>query len=271
MLSAEAMKENEFGQKRQVTMILDKFRIDGQVAVVTGGTKGIGKAIAIGLAEAGADVAIVSRGPNQDVQNAIEALGHRYMHHAADLTRRSESRDVIPAIREKMGDVNILVNNAGMCLRAPVVEFPEADWNATLEIDLNVPFLLSQAAGRVMLERGRGKIINIASVLAFQGGINVVAYTSAKHGIAGLTKALANDWASKGINVNAIAPGYIVTELTEALQGDPERSKSILSRSPIKRWGNPDDIAGAAVFLASSAADFVSGAILSVDGGWMSW
>ena len=252
-------------------MILDNFRIDGQVAVVTGGTKGIGKGIALALAEAGADIAIVSRSPHPDIEKAILDLGRRYMHHAADLTEREQTRNVVPAVVEEMGDMDILVNNAGIIRRAPAVEHSEDDWDASLETDLTASFILCQAAGRIMLKKGRGKIINIASLLAFQGGINIVAYTSAKHGVAGLTRALANDWAGKGVNVNAIAPGYIVTELTEALQRDPERSKSITGRIPAGHWGKPEDIAGAALFLASPASDYIHGVILPVDGGWMSW
>ncbi|RLB41933.1 MAG: 2-deoxy-D-gluconate 3-dehydrogenase [Deltaproteobacteria bacterium] len=252
-------------------MILEKFRLDNQVAVVTGGTKGIGKAIAIALAEAGADIAVVSRKPSPEVEEYITKLGRRFIHHAADLTRRTETKKVIPSVVKNMGDVNILVNNAGICPRAPAEEYPEEYWDATLEIDLSAVFILSQAAGRIMLKKGKGKIINIASVLSFQGGLNIPAYSSAKHAVAGLTKALANSWAGKGVNVNAIAPGYFDTELTEDLKKDPERSKSLLSRVPAGRWGDPEDIAGAAVFLASPASDFLHGAILAVDGGWLAW
>jgi len=253
-------------------MILDRFRLNGKVAVVTGGTKGIGRGIAMALAEAGADIAVVSRSPHPDIEKSIVNLGRGFMHHAADLTKRDQTRNVIPTVVEKMGGLDILVNNAGIIRRSPAVEQSEEDWDATMESDLTAVFVLSQAAGRIMLKKGRGKIINIASVLSFQGGINIVAYTSAKHGVAGLTKALANDWASKGINVNAIAPGYFATEFTEALQKDPERTKAILGRAPAGRWGDPlEDIAGAAVFLASSASDFIHGAIVPVDGGWLAW
>lgn len=250
-------------------MILDKFRLDGKIGVVTGGTKGIGKAIAMALAEAGADIAVVSRSPHPDIDKAILGLGRKYMHHAADLTERKQTRNVIPTIVKRMGEVDILVNNAGIIRRSPAAEHPEEDWDDTLESDLTAAFILAQAAGRVMLKKGKGKIINIASVLAFQGGINVTAYASAKHGVVGLTKAFANDWASKGVNVNALAPGFYVTELTEAIEKDPERSKSITARTPAGRWGTPEDIAGAAVFLASPASDFVHGVILPVDGGWL--
>lgn len=252
-------------------MILDKFRIDGQVAVVTGGVKGIGEAITLALAEAGADIAVVSRNPNQDVEKVVLALGRRYIHHKADLTVRKQTREVIPAVLEKMGDLNILVNNAGIIRRSPASEYNEDDWNVTMEIDLTAAFILSQGAGRIMLKKRKGKIINIASVLAFQGGINVLAYAVSKHGIAGLTKALANDWASKGINVNTIAPGFFVTGLTEPLQKDPDRYRAIIARTPAGRWGKPEDVAGAAVFLASPASDFVHGVIIPVDGGWTAW
>jgi 2-deoxy-D-gluconate 3-dehydrogenase len=252
-------------------MILQKFKLHHQVAVVTGGSKGLGQAISLALAEAGADIAVVSRRNNPELEGCIGGLGRRYCHVAADLTRRDQTRDVIPAVVEKFGEVNILVNNAGIIRRAPAKEYTEADWDATLEIDLNAAFLLSQAAGRIMLKNGRGKIINVASVIAFQGGLNVAAYSVAKHGIAGLTKALANDWARHGVNVNAVAPGFFATELTEALQKDPVRSEAITARIPAGRWGAPEDLAGAVVFLASAAADFVHGVVLPVDGGWMAW
>ena len=252
-------------------MILDKFRLDGKIALVTGGTKGIGKTIALALAEAGADIAVVSRSPHPAIEKVILDLGRRYMHHDADLTQREQTKNVISAVVEKMGDLDILVNNAGIIRRSPAVEHPEDDWDATLESDLTATFILSQAACRIMLKKGGGKIINIASVLAFQGGLNVVAYTSAKHGIVGLTKAFANDWASKGINVNALAPSFFTTEFTEVIQKDPERSKSITARTPAGRWGTPEDIAGAALFLASPASDFIHGVVLPVDGGWLAW
>jgi 2-deoxy-D-gluconate 3-dehydrogenase len=252
-------------------MILERFRLDGEVALVTGGTKGLGRAIVLALAEAGADIATVSRSPHPDIEKAVLAVGRRYIHHAADLSQREQTREVVSAVLERMGDLNILINNAGIILRSPAAHYPETDWDTTLEIDLTAPFLLSQAAGHLMLKKGRGKIINVASVLAFQGGINVTAYAAAKHGVSGLTKALANDWAGKGINVNAIAPGWFTTELTDPIQQDPERSEAILARVPGRRWGMPEDIAGAAVFLACRASDFLHGVILPVDGGWMAW
>lgn len=250
-------------------MILDKFRLDGRVAVITGGTKGLGKTIGLSLAEAGADIAVVSRAPDEDIEKEVLKLGRRYGHYRANLMQRDQTRRVVPSILEMMGDIDILVNNAGIIRRCSAAEYSEADWDATIEIDLSATFILSQAAGKIMLKKGRGKIINIASVLSFQGGVNVVAYAASKHGIIGLTRAFANDWANKGINVNAIAPGWFVTEFTEAVRKDPERSKSIIGRTPAGRWGDPTDIAGAAVFLASPASDFLHGEILTVDGGWM--
>jgi len=252
-------------------MILDKFHINGQVAVVTGGTKGLGKAVAIALAEAGADIAAVSRTESQELEYSITQLGRKYYHVCADLTQRDQTRSVIPEIISAMGDINILVNNAGLIKRSSAKDYSETDWDNTLEIDLTAAFLLSQAAGSLMLKKGKGKIINIASVIAFQGGLNVLAYAAAKHGMAGLTKALANDWASKGINVNAIAPSFFETDLTRPVKNDPERAKSIIARTPIGRWGIPDEIAGAALFLASPASDFIHGVVLPVDGGWMAW
>jgi len=252
-------------------MILDKFRLDGQVAVVTGGSRGLGCAIALGFAQAGADVAAVSRTGNPDLERAVRELGRRYLHHAADLTRREETKGVIAAVVDKLGEVDILVNNAGIIRRGSAVEYPEQDWDSTLEIDLTSAFILSQAAAGFMLKKGRGKIINISSVLAFQGGLNVVAYSAAKHGLAGLTKALANDWAKQGINVNAIAPSFFKTELTRPIQEDKQRFDSLTARTPAGRWGEPEDLVGAAVFLASPASDFVHGTILPVDGGWMAW
>ncbi|MGC1403160.1 MAG: glucose 1-dehydrogenase [Thermodesulfobacteriota bacterium] len=252
-------------------MILDNFRIDGKVALVTGGTKGIGGAIALALAEAGADVAVVSRQGDPEIEKAVRTAGKRYLHYPADLTKRNETRAVIPAIFERMGHLDILVNNAGICPRAPVLDFSEADWDASLEINLTANFILSQGAARLMIKKKEGKIINVASILAFQGGINIPAYTASKHGLAGLTKAFSNALAGEGINVNAIAPGYIATDFTKPLREDKERQASIQKRIPAGRWGIPNDIAGMAVFLASPASNFIHGAVLPVDGGWLGW
>jgi 2-deoxy-D-gluconate 3-dehydrogenase len=252
-------------------MIFEKFRLDGKIAVVTGGTQGLGKAIAIALAEAGSDIAVVSRNPNLEVEESMNSLGRKYFHYSADLSRRNDTYNVIPSIIREMGDIDILINNAGVIRRSPVIDYLEEDWDTTLEIDLTAVFLLSQAAGRIMLKKGKGKIINVASVLAYQGGINVIGYVAAKHGVVGITKALSNEWASRGVNVNAIAPSFFVTKFTEAIQRDPERYKSIIGRTPAGRWGVPEDIAGAAVFLASPASDFIHGVIIPVDGGWIGW
>jgi 2-deoxy-D-gluconate 3-dehydrogenase len=252
-------------------MILDQFRVDNTIALITGGTKGMGRAMALALAEAGADVAVASRRPLKEVEDSVRGLGRRYVHVPADLTRREDADSLIPVVERELGGVDILVNNAGIIRRHSAETYPQADWDATLEIDLSAAFVLSRTAGLRMLDKGRGKIINVCSVLAFQGGINVVAYTAAKHGMAGLTKALANEWASRGVNVNAVAPGYIATELTEALQNDADRSKALIDRTPARRWGQPTDLAGAVLFLASPASDFIHGAVLPVDGGWLAW
>jgi 2-deoxy-D-gluconate 3-dehydrogenase len=257
--------------QEHATTVLDLFRLEGKVAAVTGGSKGIGRAVALALAQAGADVAVVSRTDDPSVRAEVQALGRCYVHHAADLTQREQTRQVVPALLSGFGRLDILVNNAGIIRRAKATEYPEADWDATLEIDLTAAFILSQAAASDMLTRKSGKMINVGSVLSFQGGINVVAYSTAKHGLAGLTKALANEWARHGINVNALAPSYFATELTEALQADPERSSIITARTPARRWGQPVDIAGAALFLACAASDYVNGAVIPVDGGWMAW
>jgi 2-deoxy-D-gluconate 3-dehydrogenase len=252
-------------------MILDTFRVDGQVALITGGTRGLGKAIAIGLAEAGADIALVSRVPNPELEKTISGLGRRVFHHAVDLGQREQTRGVVPAVIEAMGRVDILVNSAGIIRRSAVETYPEKDWDEVMEVDLTASFLLCQAAGREMLKKGRGKIINIASQLSFQGGMNVVAYTTAKHGVVGITRSFANAWAGRGVNVNAIAPSFFVTDMSIALQQDPVRFKMITDRTPAGRWGNPEDLAGAALFLASPASNYVHGVVLLVDGGGLNW
>ncbi|MEJ2716737.1 MAG: SDR family oxidoreductase [Deltaproteobacteria bacterium] len=252
-------------------MVLDKFRLDGEVAVVTGGTRGLGKAMSLALAEAGADIALVSRNANSEVEEHIRALGRRCVHYAADLTDRAATTRVVPDLADRMGDVNILVNNAGVIQREEIVEFPESKWDQTVEINLTAAFLLSQAAGRLMLDKGRGKIINVASVLSFQGGLFVPAYAATKHALLGLTRSCSNAWAGRGINVNAVAPGYFETDATEALCKDPERSAALLARVPAGRWGQPEDLGGTIVFLASSASDFLHGSVVNVDGGWMGW
>ncbi len=253
-----------------MTGALDLFRLDGCVALVTGGDKGLGQGIAVALAQAGADVAVVSRsGDASGTLDAVAAAGRRGIALTADLSTVALVEGIVTETTARLGRIDILVNNAGIIRRAPATDYEWNDWRAVLDVDLDAVWALCRAAGRAMIAQGRGKIINIASVLAFQGGIRVPAYTAAKHAVAGLTKALANEWAPLGVNVNAIAPGYMVTDNTQALRDDPERSRQILERIPAGRWGVPGDLAGAAIFLASPASDYVHGHILVVDGGWL--
>jgi 2-deoxy-D-gluconate 3-dehydrogenase len=245
--------------------------LDGKVALVTGAAQGLGQAMALALAEAGADVAGLDRSGCEATEALVSALGRRFLPVALDLRQASvkELNDLIARIVKQLGSLDILVNNAGIIRRTPALEFSESDWDDVLQINLRAAFFLSQAAARVMVPQGRGKIISVASMLSFQGGINVPSYTAAKSGIAGITRALANEWAKHGLNVNAIAPGYMATDNTAALRADPARSTSILERIPAGRWGTPDDLKGAVVFLASPASDYLNGAILPVDGGWL--
>ncbi|TFD93305.1 2-dehydro-3-deoxy-D-gluconate 5-dehydrogenase KduD [Cryobacterium lactosi] len=252
-------------------MILDSFRLDGQVALVTGSTRGLGQGAAIALAEAGADVALLDRADASETAEQIRALGRRVHLVQRDLVQASpaEIASAVTEVIDELGDLHILVNNAGIIHRAPAVDFPADNWNDVLSINLDAVFHLSQAAGRHMVERGHGRIINIASMLSFQGGVFVPAYTASKHAVAGLTKALANEWAASGVTVNAIAPGYMATDNTAALRADVEREKAILARIPAGRWGTPADLQGAFVFLASNASAYVTGTIVPVDGGWL--
>ena len=245
------------------------FDLSGQVAVVTGANTGIGQAIAVALAAAGADVACVGRTPAEDTATQIRALGRRALLVPADLSTIAPVQGVVDATLDELGRLDILVNNAGIIRRADAVDFTEADWDAVIDTNLKSVFFLAQAAGRHMIGQGAGRIINIASMLSFQGGIRVPSYTAAKSGVAGLTKLLANEWAAKGVTVNAIAPGYIATSNTAALQADQARNRAILDRIPAARWGDPADLGGAAVFLASRAAAYVNGHVLAVDGGWL--
>jgi 2-deoxy-D-gluconate 3-dehydrogenase len=245
------------------------FDLSGKVAIVTGANTGIGQAIALALAEAGADIAAVGRTPAQETVEKARALGRRAEIVSADLSTIEPVQRIVDETVDKLGGLHILVNNAGIIRRADAVDFTEEDWDAVVDTNLKSVFFLCQAAGRHMIANGGGKIINIASMLTFQGGIRVPSYTASKSGIGGLTKLLANEWASKGINVNAIAPGYIATNNTTALQADEVRNKSIIDRIPAGRWGDASDLGGAAVFLASRAADYVQGHILAVDGGWL--
>ena len=245
------------------------FDLAGRAAIVTGANTGIGQAIALALAEAGADIACVGRTPAEETVAKILALGRRAEIVAADLSTIEPVQRIVDETVDKFGGVHILVNNAGIIRRADSVDFTEADWDAVVDTNLKSVFFLAQAAGRHMIANGGGKIVNIASMLTFQGGIRVPSYTASKSGIGGLTKLLANEWAKHGINVNAIAPGYISTNNTSALRDDEERNKAILDRIPAGKWGDATDIGGAAVFLCSRAADYVQGHILAVDGGWL--
>lgn len=247
------------------------FSLEGKRALVTGASRGIGRGIAEALAEAGADVicASTSRSGTDDTAAAIRAMGQQAWQLEADLSSHESARALAEAAEAEAGPLDILVNNAGTIRRHPATEFPIADWEHVLRTNLDATFVLCQAVGSGMVERGAGKIVNVASLLSFQGGITVPAYTASKHAVAGLTKALANEWASHGVTVNAIAPGYIATDNTQALQDNPTRSRQILERIPAGRWGNPADLGGAAVFLSSSASDYVNGHVLVVDGGWM--
>jgi 2-deoxy-D-gluconate 3-dehydrogenase len=252
--------------------ILDAFRLDGKVALVTGANRGLGQAIAVGLAEAGADVAGLNRSPDDGgTGDLIAAAGRRYHHIALDLGAASvaDLKAAVAQVVEALGGLDILVNNAGIIRRAPLPDFSEADWDAVLQVNLKAAFFLAQAAGTHMIASGGGKIINIASMLSYQGGITVPAYTASKHAIAGVTKALANELAPHNVNVNAIAPGYMATDNTAPLRADEDRNTAILARIPAGRWGDAQDLAGCAVFLASAASDYMQGETINVDGGWM--
>lgn len=245
------------------------FDLTGRVAAVTGANTGIGRGIAEALATAGADIAAVGRSDPSDTLAAVKALGRRTAWIKADFGAKPDYPAVIKEIVDKLGGLHVLVNNAGTIRRNNSIDFTEADWDAVMDVNLKSVFFLSQAAARHMIPNGGGKIINIASMLSFQGGIRVPSYTASKSGIAGLTRILANEWAVSGINVNAIAPGYFATNNTAALQADVKRNAEILARIPAGRWGDPKDLGGAAVFLASSAANYVQGIVLPVDGGWL--
>ena len=245
------------------------FDLSGKVALVTGANTGIGQGIALALVAAGADLAVVGHvSPGETIEKA-KSLGRRAHFIEADLLSIEPVGRVVDEAIAALGKVDILVNNAGIIRREDAVSFSEKDWDDVMNINVKSVFFLCQAAGRHMIERGSGKIINIASMLSFQGGIRVPSYTASKSGVAGITRLLANEWAAKGVNVNAIAPGYIATDNTAQLRADPQRSQAILGRIPAERWGTPADIGGAAVFLASAAADYVQGHILAVDGGWL--
>lgn len=248
------------------------FDLSGKVALVTGCDKGIGKSFAIGLAEAGADIVGVSRSlaPNgSDIQNKVEAVGRKFKAYQADFSDRTSLYSFIKQLKADYSSIDILVNNAGTIMRQPAAEHSDEYWDKVISVNLDSQFVLAREIGKDMLQNGKGKIVFTCSMLSYQGGINVPGYTASKSAIAGLVKALANEWAGKGVNVNGIAPGYIATDNTEALRNDPVRSKSILERIPAGRWGNADDLKGAVIYLSSPASDYVHGTIINVDGGWM--
>ncbi|MFL6227196.1 MAG: 2-dehydro-3-deoxy-D-gluconate 5-dehydrogenase KduD [Pyrinomonadaceae bacterium] len=251
-------------------MILDKFRLDDRVALVTGASAGLGAGIAVALAEAGAHVAAHGNSRTPDATcEFIARTGRRSLALRGDLADKATPQQLVARTLDEFGRLDILINNAGTIRRAPAADYSEGDWAHVIEVNLSSVFRLSQLAGRQMLAQGGGKIVNIASLLSFQGGVTVPAYAASKGGVAQLTKALANEWAARGVNVNAIAPGYMRTDNTQALQQDETRNRQILERIPAGRWGEPEDLTGAAVFLASSASDYLHGHVLVVDGGWL--
>jgi 2-deoxy-D-gluconate 3-dehydrogenase len=249
--------------------MLDLFNLAGRTALVTGANTGLGQGIAVALAQAGADIVAVGRSAATDTGAAVTARGRRFLDIRADLSSTAPVREVVDAAVNLNGRLDIVVNNAGIIRRADSLDVEEADWDAVIDTNLKSVFFLAQAAARHMAAHGGGKIVNIASLLSFQGGVRVPAYAASKSAVAGLTRALANEWAAHGINVNAIAPGYFDTNNTAALRADPVREPAILARIPAGRWGQPQDLAGAAVFLASRASDYVHGVVLPVDGGWL--
>jgi len=251
-------------------MILDAFNLSGKVAIVTGCDTGLGQGMALGLAQAGCDIVSVNRRIPEDTAAGVKALGRRFFAIRADLSQQTAIDSIVGQAVAEMGRVNILVNNAGTIRREDALSFSEKDWDDVMNLNLKSVFFLSQAVARQFIQQGQGgKIINIASMLSFQGGIRVPSYTASKSGVLGITRLLANEWAHHGINVNAIAPGYMATNNTQQLRDDEDRSKAILERIPAGRWGTPDDLQGPAVFLASSASDYINGFTLAVDGGWL--
>lgn len=251
-------------------MLMEKFRLEGKVAIVTGSSRGLGQAICVGMAEAGADILGVSSGSSEETGEKVSQTGRRFTHFQADLTKTDSLEAIVAKAVEVYGRVDILVNNAGIIRREDALAFTEKDWDEVMDINVKTVFFLSQAAAKQFVKQGTGgRIINIASMLSYQGGIRVPSYTASKHGVLGLTRALANEWACEGINVNAIAPGYMATDNTEPLRKDPDRSREILGRIPAGRWGTPEDLAGPAVFLASENAAYINGFTMAVDGGWL--
>ncbi len=252
-------------------MLLDRFKLDGQVAIITGSRRGLGQAMAVGLAEAGADIVSFDRNEPAETRTQIEALDRQHSWVQVDLLSATppDLERLIGEVFDQWGRLDILVNNAGVCPREALLDYPAEYWQQAMQVNLNAPWFLAQAAARRMVEQGRGKIINIASLLAYQGGVNIPAYTASKHGVAGFTKAMANQLAARGVNVNSITPGYMRTDLTEPLIGTP-RGDEISGRIPAGRWGQPVDLQGACLLLASAAGDYLHGVDIIVDGGWLS-
>lgn len=249
---------------------MDFFRLDGKVAIVTGGNTGLGQGYAVALAKAGADLVIAAYNTDwEETRELIEKEGRKVVFVQADLSKKEDRENVVKVTMDEFGKIDVLVNNAGTIRRAPLLEYKEEDWNAVMDINLNAVYFLSQEVAKIMAEQGSGKIINVASMLAFQGGKFVPSYTASKHGVAGITKAFANELACKNIQINAIAPGYIKTANTEPIRADKVRNAEIQGRIPADRWADPFDLMGAIVFLASRASDYVNGHILAVDGGWL--
>jgi 2-deoxy-D-gluconate 3-dehydrogenase len=266
------MRKDEGGEKDEAMHILDLFRLDGRIALVTGCRRGIGKAMALALAEAGADIAGVSANLEKEassIERDVQALNRKFKGYTCDFGNRQALYGFIRDVTTDFPAVDVLVNNAGTILRRPAAEHPDDYWDKIMEVNLNAQFILTREIGKRMVERGKGKIIFVASLLSFQGGITVPGYSASKGGVAQLTKALANEWAGRGVNVNAVAPGYVSTDNTEALRNDPQRAREILARIPAGRWGEPEDFKGVVTFLASSASDYVHGSTIVVDGGWL--
>ncbi len=249
--------------------MIDMFDLHGKTALVTGGNRGLGGAMAEGLAKAGADVAVVGRKPDAQALSRIAGHGVHAEFFPFDLADTDRIPDLVAAVKAAFGRIDILVNNAGVQKRHKAAEFPKSDWDQVMAVNMNAVFFLCQSVGKLMLEQGSGKIINIASLLSFQGGLTVPAYAASKGAVMQLTKSLSNEWAGRGVNVNCIAPGYMDTEMNEALIADPTRSRQIMERIPAGRWGTPEDMVGAAIYLASRASDYVNGSVIVVDGGWL--